>query len=392
MQARQAPFKTSANLASHALSGGLFVREATPQEARGWDEIVARFDNYRVFHKTGWLRSIEAVSGAKLLLLVCEKQGDTVALLPGFIVNKAFLKIFGSPLIGWQTESMGPVFDRERISTGEMLAAFTAFLEKQCGVHHIELSAVSLERESMEALGFRGELLFTYRIELFPEQEENVLKRMHSRTRTYVRRTIKDGLVAKVESSEAFVDEFYDQTKEVFSRRGKIVPFTRNRVLQLFRHLKESGNLLAISVRRPEDCACMATGIFTIDGRELCLWGWAHLTAYNRYHPTELLAWTAMQKGMEAGCVTFDLAGGGDAKVKFGAVPDTTTYRWMRSRYKWLADLRVAAESVYRRQQSLRGRLNRKLNGGQKGAGETQDQRKANGSAAHPDVMPKHDS
>jgi hypothetical protein len=64
---------------------------------------------------------------------------------------------------------------------------------------------------------------------------------------------------------------------------------------------------------------------------------------------------------MEAGCVTLDLAGGGDAKLKYGAVMDRTLHHWMWSRYEWLAQLRDGAEKAYRWQQRLRGRLARGL-------------------------------
>jgi hypothetical protein len=73
----------------------------------------------------------------------------------------------------------------------------------------------------------------------------------------------------------------------------------------------------------------------------------------------ELLTWTAMLKGMELGCTTLDMAGGGEAKLKFGAVPDTTLYQLTWSRYSWLARTRNLAEKTYRSQQSFRGRLNR---------------------------------
>jgi Acetyltransferase (GNAT) domain len=141
------------------------------------------------------------------------------------------------------------------------------------------------------------------------------------------------------------------------------VPFDEARVLKCFRHLKGAGNLLAVSVSLPDDSKRIATGLFMCDGRELHLWGWAHRTAYGSYCPVELLTWTAMRRAMEAGCTTLDMGGGGDAKRKYGALPDATMHEWMWSRYAWLARARDFAERVYRRQQSVRGRLARKRAG-----------------------------
>jgi hypothetical protein len=112
--------------------------------------------------------------------------------------------------------------------------------------------------------------------------------------------------------------------------------------------MKESGNLLAISIAMPANGPCIATGVFLIDRQELSLWMWTHRTQYRWYCPTELLTWTAMQKGMEAGCVTFDMAGGG-AKEKFGGVLDRANTRWIRSRYRWIPWLRRSARKAYKR-------------------------------------------
>jgi hypothetical protein len=345
----------------------VLIREATPEEIQAWGELVTRFDSYRIFHKQSWIRSIEAFSGAKPLYLVFEKGGEMVACLPGFLVEIAFLRLFASPREGWQTESMGPVFDPAKISTREMFATLIPFLEQRYGVQHIELACAHLHHKTMKDLGFQGEMLFTYRVALFPDDEDRVIGNMHRRTRTYVRTTQKSGLIAQLETEESFVDEIYDQSKEAFARHGKAVSFSKNRVLHLFRNMKESGNLLAISIREPDDGTCIATGTFLIEGQELCLWSWTHRAQYGRYHPIELLTWTAMQRGMQAGCTTFDMGGGGKAKRKFGAVPDETVYRWIRSRYRWLAWLRELARKALRWQQSLRGRMVQKMTSGNEG-------------------------
>ena len=66
---------------------GVRVREATAEELRAWDQLVMRFDNYRLFHKQSWLRYIAAFSHAKPLYLIFEKGGTLVACLPGFLMT-----------------------------------------------------------------------------------------------------------------------------------------------------------------------------------------------------------------------------------------------------------------------------------------------------------------
>ncbi|MEK6282926.1 MAG: GNAT family N-acetyltransferase [Acidobacteriota bacterium] len=335
----------------------VLIRDATEQEVCGWDNLVTRFDNCRVVHKMAWLRSLEAscVNG-KPLFLIYEKEGEIVACLPGFLVKVGFLRLFGSPLPGWQTLSMGPVFDPDRISTEELTIPLIKYLEEHHGVHHFELLTGGLDHRMMEALRFTRKPSPSYCVPMFPGDENRVLKSFKDSARRNVKRAIKLGLVVKFEDDESFVDEHYDQLVEVYNRGGNMIPFTKKRALEFFRHMKASGNLVAISVSLPDGGPCIATGTFTIEGRELVLWMWAHRTRYRWYRPTELMTWTVMQKAMAAGCDNFDLMGRGEFKPKLGAELNESRSCWVWSRYSWLTKMRLLAGRGYKWQQAFRGR------------------------------------
>jgi len=335
------------------------VREASAEELRSWDELVARFENHRVVHKLAWLRSLEACGLGSPRFLVFEQSGAIVGCMPGLLAHLGPLRLFGSPLPGWQTVSMGPAFDSARVSTGALLAAVVPFLRERYHVHHVEIMTNALDGEAMRALDFRGEPVPTYRARLFPGDGAQTLKGLKDSARRNVRRGEKLGLIVRFETEESFVDEHYAQIEEVFARGGHSLPFTKRRVLEYFRHMKAAGHLVAVSVFLPDGTTNIATGMFTIERHELLLWMWAHRTRYRWYRPTELMTWTVMQKAMDAGCDTFDLMGRGDFKAKFGAEPDVTKYRWVWSRHHWLTVVRDWAERGYRWQQAVRGRVKR---------------------------------
>jgi hypothetical protein len=337
----------------------VLIREASAEELAGWDELVTGFENYRVVHKLGWMRSLEACVKGKPLYLVYEKEGRVAGCLPGFVVNMGPLKLFGSPLPGWQTLSMGPVFDPGLLSAREMMSALIGYLEKNYGVHHIELLSDGLDAGVMEGLGFQCKPTATFAAPMFPGDEAATMKRLKESARRNVKRAVKLGLVVKFEEDESFVEEHYDQLVEVYARGGNAIPFTKKRALEFFRHMKESGNLLAVSVHLPGGGPCIATATFTAEGKELLLWMWAHRTRYRWYRPTELMTWTVMKRAMELGCDHVDFMGRGDFKAKFGAELGVSKYRWVRSRYRWLLQVRMLAERGYRWQQALRGRRTR---------------------------------
>lgn len=337
----------------------LTLRVASPQEALGWDDLVVRFPGHRVTHTVAWIRSLEASGYGQPLYLVFEREGRIVGCLPGLLVTLGPLRLYGSPLPGWQTASMGPVFDPDALSTREIATTLVSFLERQYGVHHVEIVSQLMDGATMLASRFRDEMVPTYRAPLYPCDEQRTLSALKDSARRNIRRATKLGLKVQFEQDESFVDEHYAQLSEAYIRGGHTITFNRRRVLECFRHLHAAGKLLAVSVYLGAERANIATGMFTVDGTELLLWSWAHRTQYRWYRPTELMTWAVMQRAIGAGCTTFDLMGLGDFKTKFGAELDDTKYRWVRSRYRWLTLLRDWAETGHRWQQSVRGRLAR---------------------------------
>lgn len=337
------------------------VREASPQEVIGWDNLVTRFENCRVVHKQAWLDSLQAscVKG-KLLYLIYERDSEIVACLPGFLVTVGLLRMFGSPLPGWQTLSMGPLFNEGEVTAEELVVPLVEFLTKRYGVHHIELLTDGLSQEVMEKLRFTRKPSPSYCVQMSPSDPEKTLKAFKESARRNVKRANKLGLVVEFVDDESFVDEHYDQLVEVYNRGGNMIPFSKKRAVEFFRHMKAGGNLIAVKVSLPDGGPCIATGTFTIEGRELLLWMWAHRTRYRWYRPTELMTWSVMQKAMAAGCDTFDLMGRGEFKPKLGAVLYEGRSCWIWSRYHWLTKIRLLAGKGYKWQQGFRGRRARR--------------------------------
>lgn len=333
------------------------VRDASRSEQDGWDDLVGRFENCEFAQKQAWIRSLEASGLGRPLYLVFESGGRVVGCISGLLVRKGPLRIFGSPLPGWQSAAMGPAFDPGAVSTREIMPLLVDHLEVHHGVHHMELISGALDEEAMRAYGFRGAPVMTFRCPLYRDEAAQ-MKALKDSARRNIRRAARLGIVVRLEDDERFVDEHYDQVKEVFRRGGNTVPFAKRRALSYFRHMKASGALVAVAAYLPDD-TCIATGMFAIDGKELQLWTWTHRTQHRWYRPTELMTWTVMRHAAARGCETFDLMGRGDFKTRFGASLDGSKVRWVRSRYAWLTRLRDLAEMGYRGQQAVRGRMAR---------------------------------
>ena len=165
------------------------------------------FDNYRISHKLSWIYSLQSTVKGRPLFLIYERAGRIVGCIPGFLTSIGPVRLFGSPLQGWQTVSMGPVFDSNAVATNELVPPLIEFLKTRYGVHHIEIISSELDQQVMNDLRFRNEPLPTYRAPLFPNDPDRSMRTMKDSARRNVRRGIKLGLEVKFEDDEAFVDE-----------------------------------------------------------------------------------------------------------------------------------------------------------------------------------------
>src|SRR2546428_10444815 len=134
----------------------LAIREASPLELAGWDELVQRFDNHRIVPTRAWINWLEACGHGRPLYLILELDGQVVGCVPGLVVRLGFVRLFGSPLPGWQTPSLGPVFDRRRVTTQELAASLIAFLERPRGGPHIGLHGHDLGGAAVARAGLSG--------------------------------------------------------------------------------------------------------------------------------------------------------------------------------------------------------------------------------------------
>src|SRR3954471_2039288 len=170
------------------MTTALRVREASPDELAQWDEIVRRFPNTRVPHLRAWIDALAACDCGTPLYLLLEDDQGIVGALPGLLVKVGKWRLFGSPLEGWQTVSLGPAFDPARFDTAAFAAAIVPYLEQQHGVDHIELLHLGLDGDAMRAAGFEPELAPTYRAPLYAGDEARTLKQLKVSARRNIKR------------------------------------------------------------------------------------------------------------------------------------------------------------------------------------------------------------
>jgi CelD/BcsL family acetyltransferase involved in cellulose biosynthesis len=328
------------------------VLERLAYVAADWERVVAGYPQSEVFHGPHWLDFLSVSQGAEPVVAIVRADGDPVGHFVGAVVRRYGVRILGSPLPGWTTQYLGFLLQGS-VDPGTAAVALRRFAFGELGCRHVELSQRGLTAEQLAGSGYTVESGATYLADL-TGPEDAVLARMAARTRTYVRRAVRDGLTVQVATDPDFAEEYHAQLTDVFSRQGLVPTYGVQRVQQLIRTVGPSGQLLLLRVRDP-DGASLATGI-SVGRHELAVnWGTAHRREGAGMHPNELLWWETMRSWRERGATCYDLGGRGDYKAKYGGVL-TDTVRFHRSGPAWLARGRSAVEQLTKVRQIVAGR------------------------------------
>src|SRR4051794_5591974 len=78
-----------------------------------WAEWLAYFPEHTVFHTLAWLQAVAAAHDLDLILMASTMAGYCAAVWPCLVMRKGPFRIVGSPLPGWSTPYLGPLFAQE---------------------------------------------------------------------------------------------------------------------------------------------------------------------------------------------------------------------------------------------------------------------------------------
>ena len=186
----------------------MVIRPYQARDAGRWDAFVERCGTATFFHRSGWRGIVETVFRHRTHYLLAERGGSVTGVLP--------LAEMRSPFFGHSLASMpfsvygGPAAaDRE---TEDALIDAASELARALGVTHLELR----HRETKRPTWPRQDLYVTFRKELLPEAEANMLA-IPRKQRAMVRKGISAGLRSEIDTD---VDRFFSLYADNMHRHG----------------------------------------------------------------------------------------------------------------------------------------------------------------------------
>ena len=300
-----------------------------------WDGRIADFPQKRIFHESVWLRFLEKDQrGRAVVIRLADAGGGERALWPGVVVRKGPVRIFGSPLRGWGTVAMGPLY--HEVDSGGLLAAAEAALVR-AGIHHWEFVSESLPTEEARERGYRLERSPTHRISLDPD-EERMWEHLQHRCRKSIRKAMKNGLTCRLAEDGRFLGDMYRMVLEVFSRSRITPSYDLGRLTRLWDTLQPRGNAFGMEVFLGE--RRLAAALFLTDRRQIYGWSGASDSRFKPLCPNNLLYWETMRHSAAIGATHLHLPGAPGSSIgKFKASfnPDILDYPfWILDRSRFL--------------------------------------------------------
>jgi hypothetical protein len=324
--------------------------EATPR----WWARQARFSDRLIYQTEEWIRFVEEARDATPVFAEIRDGSSQVGCFSGLIISRFGIRILGSPFPGWTTMYMG--FNLEpNVPRWMALQALKRFAFHDLNCLHFEITDRLFAKEDGERCGLTKHFFYSYEIDL-KKSEEQIFAEMKAPCRTCIRKAQKSGVVIEESyGDDSFVDEYYEQLRDVFAKQGLVPTYSRDLVRQFIHHLYPTGRLLLLRARDP-DGKCIATGLYPGMNSLAQFWGNASFRSGQHLRANQAMHWYAIRYWRAHGTESFDWGGEGAYKEKYGC-HKVLVHRFCKSRIPILLTLRDQARKFFYCKQRVKGWL-----------------------------------
>ncbi|MCC5821684.1 MAG: GNAT family N-acetyltransferase [Phycisphaerales bacterium] len=302
------------------------IREITDDAE--WDALVDRAELGTVYHRSGWLGVLNECTEARIHRIALEGPTGLLAIWPIGLLRKGPLRIGGSPLPGWNTAYLGPLFanacEDKADAVRRMYAAPPIRKPAFLATRVMDTTA------DFGPLGFRRIKDFeTYEIDL-TESTETLWGNLKGTCRTRIRKGEKNGLEIREEHDDSYLDEFMTMASDVFAKTNKKPPFSKYFLKQVDSRLRARGELLVTSAFHGSDR--IATLIVPHDRRTAMYFAGVSLASRLDLAPNNLLHWQTISRTKVLGISSYDFISSkgspGRFKATFGPNARSTSIHW----------------------------------------------------------------
>ena len=286
------------------------VKLLSPEHAARWDAFVRACPQATFFHLSAWQEIVRTVFRHRTYFLFAERDGHIIAVLPLAEVKS---RLFGHALTSLPFCVYGGI--AAAADAGEealaLLEAEADSLARQLGVQHLEYRNLQARHADWP----RQELYVTFRKEILPEPEANMLA-IPRKQRAMVRKGIKNELVSHIDPD---VDRFFALYADNVLRHG-----TPALPKKFFQRLKEAfgDDCEVLTVTDPGGRTLSSVLSFYFRDEVLPYYAGDDLAA-RELAANDFKYWELMRRACERGCKVFDYG-----RSKIGTGPYSFKKNW----------------------------------------------------------------
>ena len=286
------------------------VKLLSPEHAARWDAFVRACPQATFFHLSAWQEIVRTVFRHRTYFLFAERDGHIIAVLPLAEVKS---RLFGHALTSLPFCVYGGI--AAAADAGEealaLLEAEADSLARQLGVQHLEYRNLQARHADWP----RQELYVTFRKEILPEPEANMLA-IPRKQRAMVRKGIKNELVSHIDPD---VDRFFALYADNVLRHG-----TPALPKKFFQRLKEAfgDDCEVLTVTDPAGRTLSSVLSFYFRDEVLPYYAGDDLAARD-LAANDFKYWELMRRACERGCKVFDYG-----RSKIGTGPYSFKKNW----------------------------------------------------------------
>lgn len=299
-------------------TAALAVRPYRDGDRERWERFVYACPQATFFHRIGWRDIYEDVFRHRTHYLLAERGEQIVGVLP-LVQLKSLL--FGHSLVSLPFAVYGGAAATEEAAT-QALHRAAVELGRELGVSHLELR----NREAAEPDWPRQDLYVTFRRELLPEVEANMLA-IPRKQRAMVRKGIQRNLRSEIDTS---TDRFFELYADNQHRHGT-PPQSRRYFQALHRVFGDDCEMLTIVSEQGK----AVSGVLSFYFRDEVLPYYAgDLTDARDLAANDFKYWELMRRACERGLKVFDYGrskqgtGSFDFKKNWGFEPAPLHYEY----------------------------------------------------------------
>ena len=251
------------------------------------------------------------------------------------MMRKGPLRVGGSPLPGWNTAYLGPVFTPACADQAMKLDAVRAMMKGKpiSNPSFIATRCMDVDLD-LSSLGFEKTQDFeTYEIDLTRDEDE-LFAALKGTCRTRVRKGTKNGLVVRGEVDDGYIDDFWTMSADVFLKSKLKPPFSKRFLKTMHERMFEQGELLVTSAFAGDER--VATLIVPHDGKTGVYFAGGTFASKLSLAPNNLLHWETMMLCKKMGLERYDFISNrgkpGKFKKTFNPEERVSCVHWERAK------------------------------------------------------------